>query len=126
MAWTLDARIPVIVVAEDAALAAALDGGGAAVLVAGSAPARLAGAVAVAGFDAAAHRAGCECGTCGTGRGPAALALDQLFQGRVRGSVPWFTRLVAFLPAEAARAALRDALDTDAVTAARYRLTRGA
>lgn len=122
MTWTLDARIPVTVVADEAALAAALAGGGAAVLAEGANPVLPAGAVAVLGFDPRAHQASCECGACGTGRNAAALALDQLFQARVRGGVPWFTRVIAEPLGEAGRAAVREALTTDAVTKARFRL----
>ena len=141
MAWSLDARIPLIVVTDATALAAALEGGGAAVLAEGAAaalpaglagatppgapaatpPALPAGAVAAMGFDPSAHQAACDCGTCG-GRNAAALALDLLFQARVRGTVPWFARVVALAGSDAARAMLRDALTADAVTAARFRV----
>lgn len=120
MTWTLDARIPLAVVADHAALAAALAGGGAALLAEGAAPAPPPGALAALGFDPASHQAACDCGTCG-GRNAAALALDLLFQGRVRGSLPWFARVVAFAPTEAGRQALRDALAADPLTAARFR-----
>jgi hypothetical protein len=119
MAWTVDARIPLLMVADKAALQAALASGEAAVL-AGSAAEVPAGAVAVERFEpaAAAHPLACAC--C-TGRGPAALALDRLFQARVRGSVGWFRRVVALAPDEAARAELAAALFDDALTAARFR-----
>ena len=146
MAWTLDARIPLIVVEDLIALAAALAGGGAAVLAEGVAGARPvgaagnvppppaagamlaegaalpvpAGAVALMQFDPATHVANCDCGSCG-GRNAAALALDRLFQARVRGSVPWFKRVVALATSAPGQAALREALAQDTVTAARFR-----
>lgn len=67
-------------------------------------------------WDVAQHSAGCGC--CGA-RGPAALALDRLFQARVRGEVPWFDRVVA--PHEA-ETLLREAIAADALSAARFRL----
>src|SRR4051794_2485785 len=98
MSWSVDARIPVSVVADAAGLAAALHAtdGVTALLTATSADAPAlpaAGTVAaVAGFaPAPPHAAGCAC--CG-GRLPAAAALDRLFQDRVRGRCPWFTRVV--------------------------------
>ena len=62
-----------------------------------------------------AHPASC---TCCAARTPAAMALDRLFLQRVRGEVPWFTRVVLPLPDPAVSAALR----TDPVLSARYRL----
>ena len=64
----------------------------------------------------AAHPAGCAC--CAA-RAPAALALDRLFQGRVRGTIPWFDRVVAPLESESA---LRAVIAADALTAARFRV----
>jgi hypothetical protein len=122
MAWTLDARIPVILVEDPAALAAVLAAGPpAAVLgVARTAPA---GAVAVEGFDPAVpHAAACAC--C-QGRPAAAVALDRLFQARVRGQCPWFDRVVALAETNASRTAVAAALDQDAVTAARFRRATG-
>ena len=54
----------------------------------------------LASFDpfAPGHAAGCAC--C-AGRSPAAVALDRLFQARVRGACSWFDRVVAL--AETAR-----------------------
>ena len=125
MVWSLDARIPLILLADRAALAAALaDGGPAAVLAKGAAPVLPEGAVAVIGFDPAAHPVRCDCGTCG-GRNAAALALDLLFQARARGSVPWFARVVALLQSDSARTTVREALEADTVTRARYRLAMG-
>ena len=121
MAWTLDARIPLTIVTSHDGLGAALAGGGAALLAEGAAMPPPAGAVAVQPFDPAIHPAACDCGSCG-GRNAAAVALDQLFQARVRGGVPWFTRVVALASGAAAQAMLRQALAEDAVTAARFRM----
>jgi hypothetical protein len=121
MAWTLDARLPVVIVAEEPALAAALAAGPvAAVLAEAPPPASMpAGAVALASFDPAMpHAAGCGC--CG-GRPAAAAALDRLFQARVRGACPWFERVVALAETPEAREAVASALRDDAVTAARFR-----
>lgn len=122
MAWTLDARIPLTLVGDAGALAAALAGGAPAAVLAEAPPpeALPAGATALVSFDPfdPSHAAGCAC--CG-GRNPAALALDRLFQARVRGATGWFTRVVAWVESDAARAAVAAALDGDAVTAARFR-----
>jgi len=69
--------------------------------------------------DVAAHPVACAC--C-AGRSAAAMGLDRLFQARVRGTVPWFVRVVATAKAQAeVAAAARD----DAVTAARFRVCSG-
>lgn len=62
-----------------------------------------------------AHPPGCGC--C-IARGPLATSLDRLFLGRVRGEVPWFTRVVIAVDDEAIRAAIA----TDVVLSARFRL----
>ena len=120
MAWCLDARIPVLVTEDAAALAAALaTGPQAAVVAAAPAPAMPARAVTMSSFDALpSHAIACSC--CG-GRPPAAAALDRLFQARVRGQCPWFDRVVALAETDAARSAIAAALVEDAVTAARFR-----
>ena len=131
MPWSLDARIPIVIVADPAALAAALDtalagGRPAAVLLGPKPPASSQpdgmplGAVALASFDlsAAAHAAACAC--C-AGRGPAAAALDRLFQARVRNACPWFELVVALAETPEAEAEIAAALTRDAVTAARFR-----
>ena len=64
----------------------------------------------------AAHMSACAC--CG-GRSPAAQALDQLYLQRVRGEVAWFDRLVA---PTAAEPAIRDAVATDRLIMARWRI----
>jgi hypothetical protein len=122
MAWTVDARIPLLVVADAAGLAAALApgeiGGPAAVLA--EAPALpVDGAMAAESFEAdMPHAIAC---TCCNGRSPAAAALDRLFQARVRGRCGWFTRVVALAGSEAARVQVAEALAGDALTSARFR-----
>ena len=120
MPWTLDARVPVHAVPDLAALQEALAAGpAAALLVALPAPDDLPGAAARADYaPASPHVGACSC--CG-GRPPAATALDRLFQGRLRGTSPWFDRVIALVTQEAACAALHDALTADAVTQARFR-----
>lgn len=123
MAWSVDARIPLVTVPDEAALAAALaDGRPAAVLAEAPPPARPEAAVALVSFDLTGpqHVAGCAC--C-AGRRPAALALDRLFQARVRNACPWFERVVALAETDAARAEIAAALRDDALTAARFRAT---
>ena len=61
------------------------------------------------------HPAGCAC--CIT-RSPNAAALDKLFLQRVRSEVPWFTRVVV----AADDPALREAVMTDPILSARFRL----
>ena len=61
------------------------------------------------------HPTGCAC--C-VARGADAAALDRLFLDRVRGTIPWFTRVV--VPEDSA--ALRAAVATDPVLMARFRL----
>ena len=121
MSWSLDARIPLTFVAP-AALAAALAAGKpAALLVEAPAAALPEGAAALEGFEAGGptHAAACAC--C-TGRPPVSLALDRLFQARVRGQCPWFTRVIAVTEDPIARAAIEAALDGDALSRARFRL----
>ena len=122
MAWTLDARLPLVIVGDAAALSAALAAGRKAAVLAEAPPPPLpAEAAALASFDLSvpSHAGACAC--CG-GRSPAAAALDRLFQARVRGACPWFERVVALAETPAAREAVADALAGDAVTAARFRL----
>jgi len=120
MPWTLDARIPIVIAEDPAALAAALAAGPAAAVLAEAPPPPLpSGAVALASFDLwVPHAAGCTC--CG-GRSPAAVALDRLFQARVRGQCGWFDRVLALAETPEARQAIMAALQQDAVTAARFR-----
>ncbi|MDB5371600.1 MAG: hypothetical protein JWP04_242 [Belnapia sp.] len=118
MAWTVDARIPLLLVADAAGLATALAGGPAAVLAEAPAPS-VPGAIAVESFDASLpHAMAC---TCCNGRSPAAAALDRLFLARVRGQCGWFTRVVALASNPVAQAQVAAALEGDALTTARFR-----
>ena len=111
MAWSLDARIPVTLWTDAAPPPADAE-----VVVLAEAGHAAAG---MAAFDTAGpHPAACAC--C-TGRSDAALALDRLFQARVRGTLPWFRRVVALVPSESGQAAIRAALVEDTLTAARFR-----
>lgn len=124
MAWTVDARIPLLVTKGEAALAEALAAGPKAAVLAEAPPPPLPkDAVALASFDPSLpHAAACAC--CG-GRSPAAVALDRLFQARVRNQCPWFERVVALAETAEAQAAIAAALREDAVTAARFRASAG-
>jgi hypothetical protein len=116
-----DGRIPVSVVADQAALDASLAARpGAALLAEVPPPSLPPGAVAMARFEgeASPHPLACSC--C-AGRKPLAQALDALFLTRVRGQAQWFDRVVALLPSGSARQALEDTLRGDAVVASRYR-----
>lgn len=122
MAWTLDARLPLHIVESPEALAAALAAGPgpAAVLAEAPPPPALPlGAAALVSFDPGMPH-GAACGCCG-GRSPAAVALDRLFQARVRGGCAWFDRVLALAETPEARQAVAAALAGDAVTAARFR-----
>lgn len=117
MSWSVDARIPVVMV-DAAGLAAALAAApNAAILVEAGADG---GAVLAADrfVPDAAHPPGCAC--CGA-RSQDAAALDRLFQARVRGRLPWFDRVVV-LATPAGQAAVAAALTDDALTKARFRL----
>ena len=63
------------------------------------------------------HGAGCAC--C-VARAPAAQALGDLFVHRARGTIPFFRRVL--VDGDAAEAAVRAALQSDPVAAARFRL----
>jgi len=121
MSWSLDARIPLIFVAPAELSAALAEGKPAAVLVESPVPALPDGAAALEGFEAGGptHAAACAC--C-TGRPPVSLALDRLFQARVRGQCGWFARVLAATEDPAARAAIEAALQGDALSRARFRL----
>jgi hypothetical protein len=119
MAWSIDARIPVTLLPDPAALPAALADGRAAALVAeGEAPPDSSAKATEAFTAGGAHAAACAC--C-AGRSGAALALDRLFQARARGTARWFDRVLVLASSDAARAELAQALATDALTRARYR-----
>ena len=62
-----------------------------------------------------AHPGGCAC--C-QARSSNAAGLDPLFLDRVRGTMPWFTRVVVV----GEDPALRQAIQTDPVLSARFRL----
>ena len=119
MAWSVDARIPLSILASAEALLAALNGPPAALLLPEPPCAMPAGAAAQASYALGApHLAAC---TCCAGRSAPALALDRLFQARARGQSPWFSRVLALAETPAAAAALQAALREDALTAARFR-----
>lgn len=61
------------------------------------------------------HPAACAC--C-LPRGPDAAGLDRLFLQRVRGEVPWFTRIVVLGHGES----LRRAITADSLLSARFRI----
>jgi hypothetical protein len=116
MAWSLDARIPLLL-----GTAGAPAGGGPTALLVEAPPGPMPeGAVAQVSFDASMPHAA-SCGCCG-GRSAVATALDRLFQARVRGQCGWFDRVLAIVETPAAAAEIQAALREDAVTAARFRL----
>src|SRR5215218_9029323 len=113
MVWTVDARLPIVIVGDPAGLAAALsDEPRAAVLVEAPPMPMPEKASALASFDPYAPGHADRCACCG-GRSPAAAALDRLFQARVRGACPWFERVVALAETTAAREAVLAALRDD-------------
>jgi hypothetical protein len=121
MSWSFDARIPVqpVMPAElSAAIAAAP--GAYALLVPSGWDLTPEPDVAAARFapDEARHPGACAC--C-AGRPRIGVALDQLFQARVRGTTQWFSRVLAVVPDEVSRQDLASALATDPLTAARFR-----
>jgi hypothetical protein len=118
MTWSVDARIPVLVLPDDAALPAALAAGKPAAVLSVEAPPPGPFPALTFATDQAPHPAACDC--C-QGRSPAADALDRLFQARVRGQCAWFDRVLV-LPEHGAAAAIRDALRQDVMAAARFRL----
>jgi hypothetical protein len=122
---TSDARIPVALLFDPSGLGVALAAAPpAAIVVEGSLPAPQPGpGVPVVAFEPAAARHAFGCACC-AGRSPAAVALDRLFQQRVRGHCAWFGRVVALVPGKAGAAMLRTALREDRLTAARFRLAR--
>ena len=72
-------------------------------------------ALLVPGGSAPGHAPGCAC--C-LARGPASAAFDRLFLDRVRGTVPWFTRVV--IPHD--EPAVRITVTDDPVVSSRFRL----
>ena len=118
MAWTLDARIPLLLVKDEAGLDAALAEGPPAALLAEAPALDRLGLPFEAFTTAEAHAAACAC--C-AGRPAAAVALDRLFQARVRGQCAWFERVVALAGSAAGRAQVLAARHGDGETAARFR-----
>jgi hypothetical protein len=76
---------------------------------------------AVAAWDSreAGHVTGCAC--C-VSRSPLAEALGRLFRARAVGEVPFFTRLGVVPASPAGAASVRQALETDGLALACYRL----
>ena len=102
----IDARIPVFFATEPA------EAEGVAWLVEDA---------AVAAWDSreAGHVAGC---TCCVSRSPVAEALGRLFRARAVGEVPFFTRLGVVPASAAGEASVRQALATDGLASACYRV----
>lgn len=121
MAWSLDARIPVSVLPDPAALAEALAVGKPAAVISAAPPAPLpARAACAVSFEAGVTSHAVACACC-QGRSPAAQALDRLFQARVRGQSAWFDRVLV-LDEDGAGAAVAAALREDSLALARFRL----
>ena len=76
---------------------------------------------AAAAWDSRAdgHVAGC---TCCVARSPVAEALGRLFRARAVGEMPFFTRLGVVPAGAAGEASVRQALVTDGLASACYRL----
>ena len=111
-AWSLDARIPIHLLKPGETPAP-----GMALLA--EAPAEVS-ATAMALFSlTGAHVPACAC--CGV-RGPVAEALDRLFLGRVRGTLPWFSAIAALPQSAEAAEAIRQTLREDQASFARFRL----
>jgi hypothetical protein len=112
MTWSVDARVPVVL-----ASLSEIGEGDAALIESAEAPERGAreSFLPVAG----AHVAGCAC--C-VARGPAAVALDRLFQRRARGEVGFFRRVVVVTATAEGDMEVWSALRNDPVASARFRL----
>ncbi len=111
MTWSVDARVPVVLAGFSEI------GEGDAALVEGE-PRQVGdreGFVPVPG----AHAPGCAC--C-VARGPAAVALDRLFQRRARGEIGFFRRVVAVTATAEGDMEVWSALRNDPVASARFRL----
>ncbi|MBR0651840.1 hypothetical protein GXW78_19375 [Roseomonas terrae] len=123
MAWSIDARIPLTVLPDAEALAGALAAARpAAVLAEGEPPAGTAALVIDSFLPTVNHAVGCAC--C-AGRSGAAIALDRLFQSRVRGRSGWFERVLVVGASPAGRAEVEYALAHDPLTASRFRVAPG-
>lgn len=112
MTWSVDARVPVVLAGFSEV------GEGDAVLIE-SAPAATGGAQESFLPVAGGHVAGCAC--C-VARGPAAVALDRLFQRRARGEVEFFRRVVVVTATAEGELEVWSALRNDPVASARFRL----
>lgn len=110
--WSLDARLPVHLLTPGE-----IPAPGMAVLAEAPSTA-LAPAMALFSLTGA-HVPACAC--CGM-RGPVAEALDRLFLGRVRGTLPWFTAIAALPQSADAAEAIRKTLRDDPTSSARFRL----
>ncbi|MBE9605481.1 hypothetical protein IAI18_11425 [Acetobacteraceae bacterium H6797] len=113
MAWSLDARTPVLLDASPAKGAVWLAEDGA------PTPPEAAWVERFATPVPTAHPIGCAC--CQP-RSGAAVALDRLFLARAKGSAPWFTEVRTLAATEAGALALRQAVSEDPVVSARFRL----
>jgi hypothetical protein len=112
MIFSLDARVPVVIAALDAA------GSDDAVLLEGDI--RPPPGMASASFHPRqSQTAPCAC--CAI-RGAAGRALAELLQARARGRVKFFRRVVAVAATEAGRAEIVDALTNDPVASSCFRL----
>jgi hypothetical protein len=117
MSWQIDARIPVTILEQAPALNPAT-----ALLAEEALPEGVGPPTLCAIFRAdelIAHPRGCAC--C-NGQGAAAAALAALFRERALGGA-WFSAVVAVVRTPAGRAELEEALRSDILTLARYRLT---
>lgn len=120
MSWSLDARIPIACLTE-AELPARMAGAAARpALLLPEGMAVTAEGAPLARFPAAPQTHPIACSCC-AGRSAMATALDLLFQARVRGTSPWFDRVLAILPEPDMRAELEATLQNDALTRARFR-----
>lgn len=113
MAWKIDGRVPV----RFGALSEA--GEGDAVLIEGDAAAPAGAASARFALGPSEHAPDCAC--CAP-RGPASLALNQLFQARARGEVPFFRRVLAVTESADAEMAIWAALRADPLVSGRFRM----
>lgn len=118
MAWSVDARIPVTLLPDAAALPGALAGRPAALLAEGALPQPAPAEASESFAPQPRHAAACAC--C-AGRSAAAQALDRLFQARVRGQAAWFDRVLVLAATPEGRAELAQALAQDPLTTARFR-----
>jgi hypothetical protein len=122
MNWTLDARLPLRLIAPaewPAARTTATDPGIALLLAEGLEGIDTQG-VPAARFRRNGPRHALACACC-AGRPPVAEALDRLFQARVRGACAWFGSVVALVPDDETRAEIEAALQGDALTRARFK-----